>query len=61
MALNETVNLMRQHLRALEKDLEKAMKGNLAAAQRVRMATIRFAKISKMYRKESLSVTKKGL
>jgi hypothetical protein len=54
MAIEETVQSMRQHLRALSKDLEKAVSGNQAAAQRVRTTSVHFAKISKLYRKESV-------
>lgn len=42
-------------------DLRKAAeKGNKAASQRVRTGTIKFAKLAKQYRKESIAVGKKG-
>jgi DNA-binding protein H-NS len=58
MALKETINAMRQHLIELSHDLEKASGGNRAAAQRVRTGSIKFAKISKVFRKESISAEK---
>jgi DNA-binding protein H-NS len=63
MALKETIHQMRQYLIALTHDLEKAAEGNRAAAQRVRTASIHFAKITKTFRKESVAaerVPKKG-
>jgi hypothetical protein len=38
----------------ISKDLNKAEKGNKAAAQRVRTGSIKFAKVAKIYRKESI-------
>lgn len=43
---------------SLAKDLIKAARGNRAAAQRVRVGTIRLEKIGKMFRKESLEAEK---
>jgi hypothetical protein len=55
MALKETMNELKALLLALERDIDKAFKGNKTAAQRVRTGSIHFAKLSKLYRKESLS------
>lgn len=41
-------------------DLGKAGRGNKAAAQRVRINTIQFAKVAKTYRKESIAEGKTG-
>ncbi len=63
MALKDTINQVRQLLIELSHDLEKAAEGNRAAAQRVRTNSIKFAKVSKAYRKESVAAekgTKKG-
>lgn len=60
MALKETIHAMRQHLIAMTQDLEKASGGNRAAAQRVRTRSIDFAKLSKVFRKESVAVEKGG-
>jgi hypothetical protein len=54
---------VRQLLLELSCDLEKAAGGNRAAAQRVRTGSIKFTKISKAFRKESVAAekgTKKG-
>ncbi len=54
MALRDTVTQLYSLLHELEKDLLKSAKGNKAAAQRVRTNTIRFEKVAKKYRKESI-------
>jgi hypothetical protein len=61
MALKDTVCLMRKELADLCRDLEKANAGNKAASQRVRTATIKLTKISKIYRKESILAERKEL
>lgn len=61
MTLKVTVKSMHTLLSALKRDLEKAEKGNKAASQRVRTGTIKLGKLSKKYRKESVSAEKKGL
>lgn len=58
MSLRDTSNHLHHLLTALSKDLTKATNGNRAAAQRVRTGTIRFQKIAKQYRKESVAVEK---
>ncbi len=54
MLLKDTINLMRHQLFELSKNLEKAARGNQAAAQRVRTGSVKFAKTAKVFRKESL-------
>lgn len=54
MSLKSTVEEMRQLLHAISEDLAKAVDGNKAAAQRVRVTTIDLEKTSKKYRKESI-------
>lgn len=49
---------MEEMLSGLMRDLKKACKGNKTAAQRVRANTIKFAKLSKVYRKESLNAVR---
>ncbi len=51
---------MKKLLHEIAHDLEKSFKGNKAAAQRVRTRTIKFAKIAKEYRKESIAEGRKG-
>jgi DNA-binding protein H-NS len=58
MALKSTINSMRELLEEMGKGLEKTEKGNKAAAQRVRTQSIQFAKISKVFRKESIAAVK---
>ncbi|GAB4192522.1 MAG: hypothetical protein Tsb0015_14800 [Simkaniaceae bacterium] len=60
MALKNTMEQMRKQLRELTGDLEKAERGNKAAAQRVRTNSIKFAKTAKTFRKESVAAEKKG-
>lgn len=57
MVLKDTVKKMDAMLEQIASDLTKAYeKGNKAASQRVRTNTIKFAKLSKQYRKESIAV-----
>jgi hypothetical protein len=58
MALKETLNQIRELLGALSRDLEKAARGNRAAAQRVRTGSVVFARVAKVYRKESVAAEK---
>lgn len=61
MALKDTIKKMEGMLMDLAMDLRKASeKGNRAASQRVRTGTIKFAKLSKQFRKESVAADKKG-
>ncbi len=59
MPLKETIQTMKMQLDEICRDLDKSLKGNKAAAQRVRTCTIKLAKIAKVYRKESIAVEKK--
>ena len=59
MALKDSIKKMHTLLNQLSKDLSKAEKGNKAAAQRTRTASIQFAKIAKQFRKESVQAHKK--
>lgn len=54
MALKQTVSQLRSYLDQLTQDLTKAENGNKAASQRVRTGSIRFEKIAKLFRKESI-------
>lgn len=60
MVLKTTIEQMKKLMLDISHDLEKAQRGNRAAAQRVRTNTIKFAKVAKQYRKESISETRKG-
>lgn len=58
MALKDTVTKMEELLAAIAKDMSKASTGNKAASQRVRTNTIKFEKIAKLFRKESVAAGK---
>ncbi|KPK33617.1 MAG: hypothetical protein AMS24_00480 [Chlamydiae bacterium SM23_39] len=60
MVLKETIKKMHGMLSSMKKDLEKAEKGNRAASQRVRTGSVKFSKVSKIFRKESVAAEKKG-
>ncbi|NGX38165.1 MAG: Histone H1-like protein HC1 [Chlamydiae bacterium] len=60
MALSKSVDQLKRLLLEISHDLEKSGRGNKAASQRVRTNTIKFAKIAKMYRKESVAEGRKG-
>lgn len=55
MALKDTIQQMRNLLNEIHIDLGKAEGGNRAAAQRVRVNTIRLEKLAKHYRKTSVA------
>lgn len=59
MSLTETMGKLEHLLICLSKDLVKVARGNRAAAQRVRVGTIRLEKIGKQFRKESVAAEKK--
>lgn len=59
MVLRNTIKEMEGLLLQMATDLPKATKGNKAASQRVRTFSIRFSKIAKLYRKESIQNEKK--
>jgi|GEM_PF-2204779 len=59
MALKDIVKNMQALLEQISKDLYKAWEnGNKTASQRVRTNTIKFAKLSKQYRKDSITCEK---
>lgn len=60
MSLAETMNHLNLLLTAITKDLTKVSRGNRAAAQRVRVGTIRLERVAKEFRKESVASEKKG-
>ncbi len=60
MSLTATMKRMHAMLTGLAKDLMKAEKGNKAASQRVRTGSIKFSKLAKCYRKDSVKSAKKA-
>lgn len=61
MALKTTVEHMKKLLHEIVHDLEKSGRGNKAASQRVRTRTIKFAKVAKDFRKESIAEGRKAV
>ena len=45
---------------SVAKDLQKVNRGNKAAAQRVRVGTIKLERVAKLFRKESVTAEKGG-
>lgn len=60
MALKDTIKTMCSVLEHIQRDMVKAEKGNKAASQRVRTGSIKFEKVAKLYRKESVAAEKSG-
>lgn len=60
MALNSTISHLKDMLNRISQDLMKAESGNKAAAQRVRTTSVRFEKLAKTYRKESIQSEKQN-
>lgn len=60
MSLSDTVGKLENLVCSLSKDLAKALKGNKSASQRVRVNTLKLEKVGKQFRKESVTVEKKG-
>lgn len=58
MSLKETTRELKELLQDVSHDLEKAEGGNKAASQRVRTGTVKLEKLSKVYRKQSISSEK---
>jgi hypothetical protein len=58
MSLKDTTKELRELLHDIARDLEKADGGNKAASQRVRTGTVKLEKVSKVYRKQSISSEK---
>jgi hypothetical protein len=59
MALKDTGAQVEELLSEMMRDLDKAMRGNKAASQRVRTASVLFTKVAKLFRKESIAAEKK--
>ncbi|MEL7431853.1 MAG: hypothetical protein AAGI90_04900 [Chlamydiota bacterium] len=59
MGLKDTSKELEMLLEMVTFDLEKAVKGNKAASQRVRTGTIQLEKLGKKYRQQSMSDEKK--
>lgn len=60
MSLAESIQHLNHLLCNLSRDLIKVQRGNKAAAQRVRVGTIRLESVAKQFRKESVSAEKRG-
>jgi hypothetical protein len=60
MSLNDTMGKLEALLASVYKDLAKVGRGNKAAAQRVRVGTIKLEKIAKQFRKESVAAERGG-
>ncbi len=60
MALKDTIDGMNELLSCICEDMQKVAKGNKAACQRVRTNSIKFGKVAKTFRKESVTAAKKG-
>jgi len=50
---------MKDLMHLMCRDLDKTSRGNRAAAQRVRTSSVKFAKLAKDFRKESVSMSGK--
>jgi len=60
MSLTESIQHLGNLLTNLSHDLLKVQRGNKAAAQRVRVGTIRLESVAKQFRKESVTAEKRG-
>lgn len=60
MSLKDTMNHLNNLLASVAKDLMKVHRGNKAAAQRVRVGTIKLERAAKLFRKESVAAEKGG-
>jgi hypothetical protein len=59
MGLKESISAMKDLMHLMCRDLDKTSRGNRAAAQRVRTSSVKFAKLAKDFRKESVSMSGK--
>jgi hypothetical protein len=59
MPFMQTTEELAELLAALLEDVPKAMRGNKTAAQRIRTKSVKFAKVAKIWRKESLDMERK--
>jgi Histone H1-like protein Hc1 len=60
MSLKESVQQLDHLLANVAKDLIKVTRGNKAAAQRVRVGTIKLERVAKEFRRESVAAEKSG-
>jgi hypothetical protein len=60
MSLKESVQQLDHLLANVAKDLIKVTRGNKAAAQRVRVCTIKLERVAKVFRRESVAAEKSG-
>lgn len=58
MGLKDTSAQMKKLIEEIMHDLEKALEGNKTASQRVRTNSIKFSKVAKVFRKESIAADK---
>lgn len=49
---------MKELMQSMSDDLDKLARGNKTAAQRVRTNSVLFTKVAKLFRKESVSLSK---
>lgn len=59
MSFLQTTEELVELLQTILEDVPKMLKGNKTAAQRIRTKTVKIAKISKVWRKESLDQERK--
>ena len=59
MSFIQTTEELAELLAQLLEDVPKAMKGNKTAAQRIRTNSVKFSKLAKIWRKESLDQERK--
>lgn len=60
MALKETMQQLDHLISGVARDLTKVHRGNKAAAQRVRVGTIKLERVAKLFRRESVAAEKGG-
>lgn len=60
MSLADTMGQLENLLSEIGRDLDKVLRGNRSAAQRVRVGTLRMEKVGKQFRKQSVHAEKAG-
>jgi hypothetical protein len=60
MSLRETINYLQHLCNNISNDLSKVTRSNKTAAQRVRTSTVKFEKMAKIFRKESVKAERSG-
>ncbi|MBI3508383.1 MAG: hypothetical protein HY069_01925 [Chlamydiia bacterium] len=60
MSFIDSIHYLNTLLTNLSRDMLKVQRGNKAAAQRVRVGTIRLEKVARDFRRESLTAEKRG-